>query len=256
MNTETLQKLDAQVQTWLKEAAAQTKSHMDHLNVATKSNPRDLVTNVDKANEELLAGKIRAAFPNDKIVSEEGFGDTVTSMAGAVWFIDPIDGTMNFVKEHENFAIMLGLYIDGQPVLGWIYDVMRDLLYHGGPALGVFENERLLPSVPNDGLGEGLFLVSSARMMDGDYHYEQFAKHSLGLRILGVSAQSFVRMIKGQAATYASLQNPWDFAPGVVLATGMKLSVSQIDGQPLDMLKSNIVLVATPRAQADMLALQ
>jgi myo-inositol-1(or 4)-monophosphatase len=253
---EQLHSIDRQVQGWLQLAATQTKQHMADLTVLTKSNPRDLVTNVDKANEDLLVSKIRAAFPQAKIVSEEGFGDTVTDMTGEVWFIDPIDGTMNFVKEHENFAIMLGLYIDGQPVLGWIMDVMRKTIYHGGPAIGVFENARQLPPVSDDALAEGLFMISSPRLYDIQRDYWQYAKAALGVRMIGVSGQSFIRLIKGQAAAYLSAQQPWDFAAGVVLAKTMNLSVSQIDGKPLDMLKSNVVLVATSRAQADMLAMQ
>jgi myo-inositol-1(or 4)-monophosphatase len=99
-------------------------------------------------------------------------------------------------------------------------------------------------------------MISSPRLYDIQRDYWQYAKAALGVRMIGVSGQSFIRLIKGQAAAYLSAQQPWDFAAGVVLAKTMNLSVSQIDGKPLDMLKSNVVLVATSRAQADMLAMQ
>ena len=43
-------------------------------------------------------------------MGEEGFGDELTSMDGYVWLIDPIDGTLNFVKRQEDFGIMIALY--------------------------------------------------------------------------------------------------------------------------------------------------
>ena len=56
-----------------------------------------------------------------------------TDLAGLVFFVDPIDGTMNFVKQQAHFAIMIGVYQDGEPVVGAIMDVMRNEVLSGGP---------------------------------------------------------------------------------------------------------------------------
>ena len=137
-----IQEIDQTVMLWLDDVRQQTLAAMtQELNVGTKNNPRDLVTNVDRANETFLNTKIRAFDPGAHIVSEEGFGDQQLDMQGHVWFVDPIDGTMNFIKEKSDFAIMIGLYIDNQPVLGWILDVMNNVVYHGGPEIGVYANQ-------------------------------------------------------------------------------------------------------------------
>ena len=54
---------------------------------------------------------------------------------GAVWVIDPIDGTNNFVTQKEDFAVMVAYFEDGIGQFGLIYDVMRDHLFRGGEFL-------------------------------------------------------------------------------------------------------------------------
>ena len=105
------------------------------MTVDEKTGRKDLVTNIDKSNEQFLIAGIRNMDPTAKVLGEEGFGDTLTSLDGRVWIVDPIDGTMNFVKQHDNFAMMIGIYQDGEGQLGFIYDVMNDVLYAGGPAV-------------------------------------------------------------------------------------------------------------------------
>lgn len=93
--------------------------------VETKSSPNDLVTNIDRETELFFIEQIHKFDPSHKILGEEGMGEHPDSMEGVVWIIDPIDGTMNFVKQHRHFMITLGIYIDGVGKLGYIYDVMR-----------------------------------------------------------------------------------------------------------------------------------
>ncbi|MFT9389283.1 MULTISPECIES: inositol monophosphatase family protein [Leuconostoc] len=251
-----IQEIDQTVLLWLDEARKQTLAAMaQQLDVGTKSNRRDLVTNVDQANEAFLNAKIRAFDPEAHIVSEEGFGDHQLDMQGNVWFVDPIDGTMNFVKEQTDFAIMIGFYVGSQPVLGWILDVVNNVVYHGGPEIGVYANQLRISAPKNEPLAEGLVLLSGARLLYGMFGYDEIAKAALGFRIIGAAGPSFIRVILGQAVGYSSKMMPWDFAAGQVLAKTLGLSVSDIDGQPLDMLSSNIVLVATNRAHRDILTL-
>ena len=75
-------------------------------------------------------------------MGEEGFGDELTSMDGYVWLIDPIDGTLNFVKRQEDFSIMIALYKDGVGLLGYIYDVMRDRFVYSIKDYGAYCNGR------------------------------------------------------------------------------------------------------------------
>src|SRR5699024_7991537 len=81
---------------------------------------------------------------------EEGYGDELHTLDGIVWIVDPIDGTMNFVEQKRNFAISIGIYEDGIGEIGFIYNVVDDILYSAKRGEGAFKNEHKLPMLQND----------------------------------------------------------------------------------------------------------
>ncbi|MFD1319375.1 inositol monophosphatase family protein [Loigolactobacillus zhaoyuanensis] len=241
--------INTDVQRWLTKAATNLRQHLNtHFQVQTKSDRNDLVTNFDKQTENFLVDQIRQNFPNDKIVSEEGFGDQVQTMQGRVWFVDPIDGTLNFVKQRNDFAMMIGLYEDGRNVLGYILNVMTDELLWGGPEIGLHLNEKVQPLPLDQPLAAGLFGVNGPMFAYNHEHVRDIAFASSGARILGSAGLEFQQVILGRQVGYISRLAPWDVAAGKILAETAGLSVTTIDGDPLDMLKSQVVLVTTRRA--------
>lgn len=244
--------LDQMVIQWFGQARDLIIQRMaEHFEVEHKTSRSDLVTSVDREVEQLYISLIRQADPQARILSEEGYGDDLGDLSGHVWFIDPIDGTMNFVKQQSDFASMLALYIDGQPVLGWIMNVMDDELIHGGPAIGVKLNAVELPALPNTALKDGLVYLSGARLLQGQYNFPAIAKAALSYRVYGSAGISLCQIFLGRAVAYASRLKPWDFAAGLVLAKGLGLKATLIDGDPINMLSSGTVLVATTQAYTD-----
>ena len=129
------QGIDANVKDWLRKAREIILDSFNlSLDVKTKSGPTDLVTNVDKEVERFYIQQIQNAYPEAKILGEETSKiHPLTNMEGLVFILDPIDGTMNFVKQKRNFASMIAVYYNNRPLLGYIYDIIRDELYWGGP---------------------------------------------------------------------------------------------------------------------------
>lgn len=244
-----LQTIDITVQSWMAEMRQLVLQELEKpREISHKNGPKDLVTNVDRLVEEFYVEKIHALMPNAHIMSEEGFGDDVTDMSGDVWFVDPIDGTTNFVAQKNEFASMLAWYRDGEPMLAWIMDVMGNELLHGGPEVGVYLNERLLTKVPDMPLEEGLMVVSGGRLLRGELHIPEIAKASLGYRVYGSAGMTFLYMCTGRAIGYVTKMQPWDFAAGIMLAKALGFNVGTIDGDSLNMILSGTVLVATPLA--------
>jgi 3'(2'), 5'-bisphosphate nucleotidase len=94
----------------------------------TKSDP---VTEADrKANDFLVAG-LKKVFPDDGIVAEELPDVSDAARGGRVWYVDPLDGTKEFVARNGEFAVMIGLTIDAESVLGVVYQPVADKLYTG-----------------------------------------------------------------------------------------------------------------------------
>lgn len=256
MQTNVVKQLNQKMQVVMQTARAQVLAKMGtHLTVAEKTSRRDLVTNVDHSNEDFLVRQIRALDPVAKILAEEGTGDQVTDMNGHVWIVDPIDGTMNFVHQRNHFAMMVGLYVDGKPTLGYIFDVMANKLYAGGPEVGVTLNGELLAAPADVDLSAGLFGASAPLLIQDRFNMQTIIAKSLGPRITGSAGIQISQVLAGELVGYLSYLRPWDFAAGRVLAESLGLVVSKVDGNPVNMLSSGAVLIATKRAQRSILAI-
>lgn len=251
-----IQQIDVEVQKLMQTIRQETLNKMDQpFMVDQKTCRKDLVTTVDKSNEQMLVKAIRSIDPAARILGEEGFGDVIQDMHGHVWFIDPIDGTMNFVMQKNRFAVMAALYIDGAPVLGYILDVMNNQLYHGGPDFGVFINQQKMAAPQNKSLRDSLIGISGPLLIRNRHQMQEIAQTSRGPRMYGSAGLEFASVLRGELCGYVSYLKPWDFAAGNVLANVLGLAVKTIDGAPLDMLSSNVVLVATERASGEVIRL-
>ncbi|HXU81403.1 MAG TPA: 3'(2'),5'-bisphosphate nucleotidase CysQ [Polyangia bacterium] len=76
------------------------------------------VTEADIAASALIVERLHAAFPADAILSEEVPDDGSRLQASRVWMVDPIDGTRDFIRGENGYAVMIGLCIDGRPRVG------------------------------------------------------------------------------------------------------------------------------------------
>ncbi len=244
------EKINVCVQKWMKQARKMIlEGRTKELCVEEKTSRCDLVTNVDKFIEKFYVERIRETFPNSKILGEEGDADKdLDNFQGLLWIIDPIDGTMNFVKQHDHFASMIAICENGTEKLGYILDVTEDKLYWGGPECGVFCNNQKMAPPGNLPLEEGLFGVGGRMLLSNYRNVQSAAKKSLGVRIYGSSGIEFIHVLTGKNVSYLSHLRPWDYAAGKILAETLGLVVKTIDEEPLDMLSSSDVLVATKNA--------
>ena len=80
----------------------------------------DPVTRADRESNALLCARLTAAFPGVPIVAEESDPATYAGFAAAeaAWFVDPLDGTREFVAKNGEFAVMLGLAQAGRATVG------------------------------------------------------------------------------------------------------------------------------------------
>jgi myo-inositol-1(or 4)-monophosphatase len=94
---------------------------------ATKSSDVDVVTEADRAAEELLRRLIVADRPGDAFLGEEG--DDVAGVTGVRWIMDPIDGTVNFLYRLPQYAVCVAAEVDGVVVAGVVIDVAKAVEY-------------------------------------------------------------------------------------------------------------------------------
>jgi 3'(2'), 5'-bisphosphate nucleotidase len=116
---------------------------------------REPVTQADKLANEIIVQRLRLEFPDDGILAEESIDTAHRLKKSRVWMIDPLDGTNGFIDGNGDFAVQIGLTINGECVLGVVYQPLSDVLYRavsgGGtwierpdiePEQGVVSNHR------------------------------------------------------------------------------------------------------------------
>jgi myo-inositol-1(or 4)-monophosphatase len=183
----------------------------------------DFVTEIDKNIEEFLIKKIKSAFPDDHILSEETNSRTVFD--GRTWTIDPIDGTINMIHSIKLFGIQLSLYDNGEIVVAYIYFPHFNDEYYAIKDCGCYKNGTLVSVDKNVGLEDAIisfgdYSHSEPKQAERQhlaigYLYSQIAK----IRMFGSAAIDFAMVANGSIASCVVLtKNSWDILPGYLLA--------------------------------------
>jgi 3'(2'), 5'-bisphosphate nucleotidase len=94
------------------------------------------VTAADREANDLIVRRLAAEFPDDGILAEESADTERRLEKQRVWMIDPMDGTKNFIQRDGDFAVQIGLAVNGQSVAGVVYQPVRDVLYRAARGLG------------------------------------------------------------------------------------------------------------------------
>ncbi len=106
------------------------------------------VTVADKRASDLIAAGVAAAHPHDVVISEENPDDLRRIDADRVWYIDPIDGTKDYIAGREGFAVMIGLCIAGAPVLGVVAQASCKRTYVAARGIGAWLEQAGQPNQP------------------------------------------------------------------------------------------------------------
>ncbi len=91
----------------------------------------DPVTEADRRANEYLVAELRRLFPSDGVVAEESADRSDALKSGRCWYVDPLDGTKEFIAKNGEFSVMLGLAVEGASILGVVYKPDGDKLYRG-----------------------------------------------------------------------------------------------------------------------------
>jgi myo-inositol-1(or 4)-monophosphatase len=200
--------------------------------IDTKSSPTDMVTEVDRASEALITGKIRAARPHDAILGEEGASDTGTS--GVRWLVDPLDGTTNFLYRFPAYSVSIAAEVDGVVVAGVVYDVVHNETFtatHGdgafrdGARLQVAGPSTLATALIGTGFGYGRDLrVRQAAIL------ERLIGSVRDIRRAGSAALDLCWVASGRMdGYYEEGLNAWDWAAGSLIASEAGAFVGKVD---------------------------
>jgi 3'(2'), 5'-bisphosphate nucleotidase len=99
------------------------------------------VTEADHHVSKCLDEALAERFPNDLVISEEHL-EIATREVSRVWFIDPIDGTKDFIHKNGEWSVIVGLAVENNPVFGAVYQPQNDILYYGMTGNGSYRREK------------------------------------------------------------------------------------------------------------------
>ncbi|KAI6203460.1 Inositol monophosphatase family-containing protein [Aphelenchoides besseyi] len=193
----------------VKDAFAQPVS-----NVETKASPTDLVTDTDKAVEDLLIQNLQKKFPDHQFIGEESVaaGKRSPFTDAPTWIIDPIDGTTNFVHRIPFIAICVGLTIKKQLRAGIVFNPISNELWTAQAGRGALKNgfpirtstvEKLNQSVITQSLGVHNIVEKGQPWLDTAL--ENYRKTLFALRILRLNGLNETSLDPTEALVVAQL---------------------------------------------------
>jgi myo-inositol-1(or 4)-monophosphatase len=221
---------------------------------ATKSSITDVVTEADRDSEALILERIQAARPDDAILGEEGSNTVGTT--GVRWIVDPIDGTVNYLYDLPQYAVSIGVEVDGVVQVGVVVNAAsgdeftavrgQGATLNGSP-IGVRETGPL-----------------ERRVVSTGYHYEPpirarqaaavaaLVVQIADIRRFGSCALDLCALAAGRSDGYVEEGcMPWDHAAGGLIAVEAGARVEVLPGAS----GRDLVVAAPAPAYRDFLAL-
>jgi 3'(2'), 5'-bisphosphate nucleotidase len=213
--------------------------HGGDLSVERKAG-NEPVTVADHKASELIVGGLRKAFPDDIVISEENADDLRRLTAQRVWYIDPIDGTKDFIRGEDGFCVMIGLCLDHRPAVGVIYQPIHDRLFAAAPGAGTWLGAP--DAAPLRARVSDVSVVTEVRLVASKSHRGSSidqVKSALGVSNelnIGSIGLKLGTIALGERDLYvnpSSKTSSWDTCGPEALLTEAGGRVSDIQGEPL-----------------------
>jgi myo-inositol-1(or 4)-monophosphatase len=212
----------------------------------TKSTSTDVVTAADRASESLLVDGIRAARPEDGILGEEGASREGST--GVRWVVDPVDGTVNYLYGLPQWAVSIGVEVDGEAVAGVVLDPAKDELWQAVRGEGATLNGAPLRCTAVQALDQALvgtgFGYDARRRAAQARVLPELLPAVRDIRRMGAGSLDLCAVAAGRLdAYYEQGLSPWDLSAGGLIAREAGARVEGLRGAAAG---SPMVLAASP----------
>ncbi len=201
----------------------------------TMSYKHDVKLDVDVQTENIIKSIIIKRYPDHGFVCEES-GNTGGDKENK-WVIDPLDGTVNFVKGIPHFCTSIAFKSNENYLVGVVYDPIRDEMFSAIKDSGSYLNDKPLKKNSVSSLSEaivsgGFFKTKSLDM--GGRIFERISKHIKKIRFFGSAALDLCYLAAGRFNAYIQYSvNEWDIAAALLIAklNNVKFKLDIIDNQ-------------------------
>lgn len=199
----------------------------------TKSSLTDVVTEFDRAAEAHIVGELRALRPDDAIVGEEGTDDDGTS--GYAWYLDPIDGTTNFVYDQPAWSCSIAVAYHGEMQAGAVFVPPLNEMFTAALGGGATRDGLPIRASSETELGLALLGTGFGYRADTRRRQAEFLVRLItevrDIRRLGSAAVDLCMVACGRLDAYYELHlNSWDAAAGELIAREAGAVTSDFSG--------------------------
>ena len=216
--------------------------------ISEKGTSYDFVTEADTASQNLIKERVRALFPGDRVIGEEdnlSDAQVVRELKNVpenqrIWLVDPLDGTLNFIKGLGGYAVSIAVIQGGATVAGAVYMPQGEELYLAEQGAGASRNGQRIRTAHHRELKDALAATGipvspiHLRARTGLWN-NAVGLEALNLRMLGSAARSQCKVASGGLDVYFEYgPHPWDLAAGMLMVTEAGGKVSRLDGGPFD----------------------
>lgn len=250
LSPELIQKALKVAQEAATEAGKVLKKHYGRLSQVDEKFQAGLVSEADRESEAVIKKVLFENFPDHQILGEETGLSGRESSSSALWMIDPLDGTTNYVHRVPFFCISIGLEIGGEIVVGLVDAPMLGTRYHATRGGGAFLNDQPISVSKREQFRDGLFATgfsSSDHTLDEQMELvSHVIRSARGIRRLGAAALDLCLVAEGVFDGFweRNLQ-PWDTAAGVLIAREAGGVATDFDGRHFEP-RQRSVLCASP----------
>lgn len=207
--------------------------------IEVKSDPTDIVTNVDKEVETMITNFLLSAFPNHGIVAEES--PATPGESPYCWYIDPIDGTTNFAHTYPHFCVSIALAHGTSILVGVVYDPLRDETFCAQRGKGATLNGKPIHVSSVSSLDRSLMLTGFPydRRQRSEFYlrfYRAFMIRTQGVRRSGSASLDLCYVAAGRVDGFWEWQlHPWDTAAGALMVEEAGGKMSDFSGDSFDL---------------------
>jgi myo-inositol-1(or 4)-monophosphatase len=218
---------------------------VEKLQVSLKG-PANFVSSADRRAEGILRAELAKARPGYGFHGEEG-GHHPGADKTHTWFVDPLDGTSNFLHGIPHFAISIGLERSGTVVAGVIYNPVTDELFTAERGKGTFLNDQRLRVAARRRMADAIVACGLPHYGRGDLalglkELAAVQDKVAGLRRFGAAALDLACVAAGRFDIYWERNlSPWDMAAGLLMVREAGGFVTDLDGTDAMFAKGHIV---------------
>ncbi|MBU1357620.1 MAG: inositol monophosphatase [Gammaproteobacteria bacterium] len=201
--------------------------------------PGDWASALDSDIEAMLRERIAGRFPGHAFLGEEGGGATAQGRdTGPTWIVDPIDGSMNFLRGYPQYAVSIALVDGGEPLAGVVGDPCRNEVFSAAAGQGAWLGDTPIRCATTSRLDKAVagtvFPKPAASFMPR--YLDQFGRvvtRTAGVRRSGSMALELAYLAAGRLdAFWEHGMGAWDAAAGVLLVREAGGEVFTMDGEP------------------------